>query len=239
MGVFDQVCFSIGRSVDNSEEDKPRKAARGSRQASAIASSSSGDVESEEEARSSDASDEFFTNKKMKAKKRKATSSGAHNGKKKLRRAGTNDTEDTSDYASFAGKNPSRSSALRRSVNYDEAEAYDSALSDNIQDENGADEEEVDDDDDDDDDDDGSARPKQRKQKKAKKSWKDYELQGDSVEGIFDHKRDPEMGMYMSDFLSKRSFVESMELSFSGRRGGRSCHEYALLDKVARLQSLA
>lgn len=170
----------------------PRKGGRASRQESTPSTSSgqaqSGDDDEDEEEASSDASDEFFTNKKQKAKKRKATSSSHKNGKKKLRRSRQSESADPSDYASFAGKNAPRASTLSRSINYGEG-ALDTFSS-----------EETEEDDEDDDaqgEDEESEAPKSKNKKKTgKKSFKEVEQEGDAVEGVFDHRRNEEMGEF-------------------------------------------
>lgn len=178
------------RSLDDSDEDMPRKGGRGSRRTSTPGSTSSGkpsaEDEEEEEEEESDASDEFFANKKQKAKKRKATSSKSANGKKKLRRARENDSADTSDYASFAGKNAPRASTLSKSMNYAEDAAFDSFSSEEEEDEE--------EDDENADEDDSEVQAKASKKKKGKKSWKEVEQQGDAIEGVFDHRRNEDMG---------------------------------------------
>lgn len=170
----------------------PRKAGRGSRQVSTLSTSSgqaqSGDdEEDEEEEASSDASDEFFTNKKQRAKKRKATSFNSKGGKKKLRRSRENESADTSDYASFAGKNAPRASTLSKSINYGEG-ALDTFSSEEQS------EEDEDDDGQGDEEEESEAPKPKKKSKKGKKSWKEVEEEGDAIEGVFDHRRNEEMG---------------------------------------------
>jgi hypothetical protein len=109
--------------------------------------------------------------------------------------------EDTSDYASFAGKNAPRASTLRKSVNYGERDALEEHSSDVLTDEQDQDEE-------DEEQDDGEEVPKAKK--KVKKSWREYEMQGDAIEGIFDHKRNEDMGKSLVHAQSACQLIEDL-----------------------------
>lgn len=153
------------RDDDSDEDAMPYRSAPSSRRQSGMSESASAEDEPDE----SDVDDALYSNKKDKSRS-KGKKPKASNGKKKLRRAG-NDSEDfDSDlYAAYGSRNAPR--AKRDPVNYNEAEAYDSMLSDEI----------TPDEDEDDDDEDISRDGETHKRSIA--------AQGDAVDGVFDHKR--------------------------------------------------
>jgi hypothetical protein len=135
-----------------------------------------------------------------KSKKRKASrqtgktkSAGSSNGasRKKLRRAGGDDDDDLDDfltdpYGGFGSKNAPRTSTKGRgTINYNEKNAYDSALDE--EDEDSEDEDE-DDDEEEDEEDGGGGRSRSRASAKVTQD------EGDAVDGVFDHRRDPDRG---------------------------------------------
>lgn len=157
-----------GRAKDDeSDEDAmPYRSTPYSRRRSGQSESAS----AEDDQAESDADDDFYADKKGKGRS-KSKRQTINKGKKKLRRAG-NDSEDfDSDlYAAYGSRNAPR--AKRDPVNYNEAEAYDSMLSDEIT---------PDEDDDDDEDEDSNRDGEAHK--------KSIAAQGDAVDGVFDHKR--------------------------------------------------
>ena len=129
--------------------------------------------------------DEYYTNKKH-AAKRKTRSNGRSLSKqhtknnKKLRRAGQEESDDLDDaYAIYGNRNAPR--ARREDVNYDENNAYDSMLSDEITD---------------------------PEDKMGGEGYEGHDTnkrsgaqQGDAIDGIYDHKRSPDHGKVEGTYM--------------------------------------
>jgi hypothetical protein len=154
------------RDGDSDEDAMPYRSKPSSRRQSGMSESAS----AEDDQEGSDVDDAFYANNKDKSRS-KSKKHTVNKGKKKLRRAGNESEDFDSDlYAAYGSRNAPR--AKRDPVNYNEAEAYDSMLSDEI-----TPEEDEDDDEDEDVSRDGEAHKKS------------IAAQGDAVDGVFDHKR--------------------------------------------------